>query len=257
MNELPCDLILFICSYVLKNKDIINLLSVNNSFHHLTSKYHFDSVPVLYDYIHTLPYKNAIKNIIINSWRDVKHLHNITHLTLAVCFLETNVNLSASIQELTFGRFFDDNVPVLPPFLKKLTFGSDFNKYIYNNVLPDTLTHLTFGKSYNKPLGLKSLPKSLTFLKFDRSFNQQIEKGVLPDSITHLSLGMCYNKPLEEGVLPLSLTYLDLGMSYSLKENLYLPPSITHIRCAPSYKEIVTLYNTLPPNCSIIVSISL
>ncbi|ADO67034.1 hypothetical protein crov001 [Cafeteria roenbergensis virus] len=61
-------------------------------------------------------------------------------------------------------------------------------------VLPKSLTHLTFGTNFNQKIEENVLPKSLTHLTFGGDYNQKIEENVLPKSLTHLTFGFYYSE---------------------------------------------------------------
>jgi hypothetical protein len=94
----------------------------------------------------------------------------------------------------------NETITWLPPNLKYLSFGENFNRPV--DVLPKSLTHLTFGNDFNQPVN--SLPTSLVYLKFGDNFNQPVDS--LPSSLTHLTLGSFFDKSTDN--LPDSIVEL-------------------------------------------------
>ena len=105
MQHLCQDIIFLICSYCIKNRDIVHLLSITEIFHTLKHNYVFDKELIPCERVKSLSYKNNIKNILI------KHIDAID-------------------QFLTITR---------------LVIGDNFNQVIKKGILPSTLKDLTFG----------------------------------------------------------------------------------------------------------------
>lgn len=138
--------------------------------------------------------------------------------------------LPASLETLTLGRHFNNELPILPSKLRKLFLGAKFNQ-VLRHPLPDTLQILSFGIHFNQmlpllPNGLKSLtmgykfnqelsaplPSSLVQLILKGDFNQILPDN-LPDQLEILSLGRFFNQKLPK--LPRTLQHLQLGSQFN------------------------------------------
>jgi hypothetical protein len=69
---------------------------------------------------------------------------------------------------------------ILPDTIEYLTLGNSFNQEI--NCIPANYKHLTLGKSFDKPIHI--IPEGVTHLIFGGNFNRQI-KGRIPSTVTH------------------------------------------------------------------------
>ncbi|EFA80566.1 hypothetical protein PPL_06505 [Heterostelium album PN500] len=103
----------------------------------------------------------------------------------------------------------------LPAKLKKLCFGSNFNRPIPAGLLPNTLEKLIFGDQFDKPFEPGVLPSSLRVLKFVvPSYKQSFQVGVLPQNLEVLVYSGHFSEMTEE-VLPTSLhTLLEVPTSW-------------------------------------------
>ena len=73
---------------------------------------------------------------------------------------------------------------VLPPSLKSLILGRDFNEaFLQGMPLPEELQELTFGEKFQQPLTGFSLPSNLRSLTFGPDYNQSLEGVIFPNSI--------------------------------------------------------------------------
>ena len=144
---------------------------------------------------------------------------------------ETN---ETKIDEIYFGKYFNQDISLLPQYITKITFhnlskfnkcidflprelnnlslGYDFNQRIDN--LPYKLTHLKLGNKFNQPID--NLPNKLTYLDLGWDFNQQINN--LPDSIIHLTLSRYFNQCLD--FLPKELNRLTVVFHFDKPLNL-------------------------------------
>lgn len=81
-------------------------------------------------------------------------------------YFTDNISQFKRLVKLRFGCNFDLPLPQLPPTLKCLQLGFNFNQPITRNILPDALETLKFGNRFNQPLdgilpsGLKALSLS-------------------------------------------------------------------------------------------------
>ena len=104
-----------------------------------------------------------------------------------------NMINDTKIDEIYFGINFNQDISLLPSFIKKIDFDywSKFNHKI--DFLPKSLTHLKLGYYFNQ--SLNNLPKGLTHLTLGYWFNQPIDN--LPEGLTHLTLPKYYKHPLD------------------------------------------------------------
>eukprot|EP01133_Synstelium_polycarpum_P013389 gene13389-15754_t len=157
--------------------------------------------------------------------------HGLTHLVLDSSFDQPLVNgslvdtlhslkfgyyynqpigtfvLPESLRRLKFGDKFNKHVH-LPPYLMKLTFGTEYDQDIVPGSFPDSLTYLKFGSQFQKDIPQCGLPASLKRLEFGAEFNRPILRGVLPATLTHLGFGVCFRQMITPGVLPATLKEL-------------------------------------------------
>ena len=104
----------------------------------------------------------------------------------------------------------------LPPRLRKLRFGEEFNQSVADLELPSTLEWLGFGDKFNQPVeGVLRLPMRLQQLHFGSgnntdTFNQPLTNMQWPSSLQSLFLPMSLDLPLEglPRLLPPSLRAL-------------------------------------------------
>ena len=136
-----------------------------------------------------------------------------------------NMTNDVKIDEIKFGEFFNQDIYLLPPYIKKIEFHwhSRFDHQL--DFLPKSLTHLKLGPNFNMPLD--NLPEGLTHLELGPYFNIELER--LPESLTYLDLGHCFNQALCK--LPDSLINLTIG---------------TH------YNHYIHQLKSIPPNCKIV-----
>jgi hypothetical protein len=120
------------------------------------------------------------------------------------------------VTDLTFGSDFDEKLiqNVLPKHSHRLQFGHNFNQPISQGVLPETLVYLSFGPCYNMPLCPGAFPDTLKGILFGHNFNQPIPLETLPRTLKSLAFGDSFNHPFEQGVLQESLQSLRLGKFY-------------------------------------------
>jgi len=97
--------------------------------------------------------------------------------------------ISRSIWYDKFVNVMIDNLIILPLFVRKLTFGTQFNQSI-KDCIPFDVTHLTFGYCFNQPI-----------------------KDCIPFGVTHLIFGSCFNKPINNCIPP-SVKYLEFKGKY-------------------------------------------
>lgn len=99
----------------------------------------------------------------------------------------------------------------LPPSVKFLTLGNDFNQDIspldFCNV-----EVLKFGKSFNQDVSDLKLSQTLRLLSFSGKFNKSLEKLILPESLEVLILLGDFNSNLPK--LPQKLHTLLLGKAF-------------------------------------------
>jgi len=140
-----------------------------------------------------------------------------------------------NVEEIIFGKYFNNSVRNLPKNLKKLIFERQFNNDVDN--LPNGLIELEFSEEFNQPID--NLPKSLKILRLGEDFDQPID--FLPPELKYLSIGWSFDQKLDN--LPNKLRTLklscDLG-KFSTIDNL--PDSIEKLKI-PFYTKKI---NKLP-----------
>lgn len=113
----------------------------------------------------------------------------------------------------------------LPPNLKKLQFGQEYNKIIKRNILPESLEELIFGHDFNQLLDEHIFPLNIIKLTFGYNFNHFVKRNVLPNNLEKLKFGNTYNKMLYIGVLPQSLKIIEFGSNYNKPINKNVLPN--------------------------------
>lgn len=153
-----------------------------------------------------LTIKNGSINIMHIDLPHITSLTNITHLTL-LCFTNNPINFNdfPKLTHLILGSEYTYqldklNLPLLTnfsynqnkivnmsnlPSLKRLTYGSEFNKRI-KTPLPRTITRIVFGPNFNHPIE-NILPQKLENLTLGIRFSYQII-GVIPPSVSNLNI---------------------------------------------------------------------
>lgn len=138
--------------------------------------------------------------------------------------------------ELTLNKYFH-KVIILPPNVRKITFGNSFNKFIISNRV---LEELKFGNEFNRCLELNINMRKLTF---GHEFVQDL---LLNAKMEVLVFGLNFNKPikLNRRLKSLLLDYEfnhDLFSSKKLLAlSLYSENFTAHIEL-PKYLKILTL----------------
>eukprot|EP00435_Cladocopium_sp_Y103_P027448 s602_g6.t1 len=143
------------------------------------------------------------------------------------------IDLPRKLQHLNFGDGFNQPLSQcvfdanLPPGLRSLILGKDFNQCLDDIKLPQGLETLTFGRSYNQSLQNVHLPEGLQRLTFGYYMNQNLDEVVLPTGLQALVFGYSFNKTLENVTLPVGLQVLTFGyfFNHSL-ENVQLPSNL-------------------------------
>ena len=153
---------------------------------------------------------------------------------------ETN---ETKIDEIYFGKYFNQDISLLPQYITKIFFDehSHFNKQI--NFLPNSLTHLQLGDYFNQQID--NLPYKLTHLKLGDFFNQPLDN--LPEELTHLELDCSWFYSIDN--LPDSLTHLKLGHFFNQWINR-LPKNLIELTLSKMYRRPLNL-NSVPKNCLI------
>ena len=107
------------------------------------------------------------------------------------------------IEEIIFGDDYNV-VPNIPNFVKKITFGKNFNSCV--DSLPEGIEEIEFGIRFNQPID--KLPKSLLVLRLGPDFDQSVDN--LPENLEKLYFShSClakFNRPMDN--LPTNLKVL-------------------------------------------------
>jgi len=260
MLGIPLELWTIVIDYVKKDRNVINIGSVNQYLYYLTLSWkQFIVTETNYEIF--FPVKTPFCRIQFNDNfnMDLDKLCIPCELSsLSVVDLLKSVNSDEfidlqkklqlqlfpdSLTHLTFGYRFNQKIEKLPDgvSLNQKTgtksqfsdFASDPSALVHSGV-----THLKFGYHFNQKI--EKLPDDLTHLTFGREFNQEIEK--LPDGLTHLTFGREFNQEIEK--LPDGLTHLEFGHYFNQKIEK-LPDGLTHLTFGEYYDQKV---KTWPDN---------
>ena len=140
--------------------------------------------------------------------------------------------LPPNVKKLIFGIEFDLSIAniILPRHLTHITFGFSFDQQIDHIVFPIHLTHMLFGYSFNRPIEDVIFPNQLTDITFGHSFNRPIDKIGSLRNLTNITFGWSYNQRIQKKVLHEGLTHLtlDFDFKYNIGKGV-LPNSLTHL----------------------------
>ncbi len=129
-----------------------------------------------------------------------------------------------NIEEIIFGDEYNV-VPNIPNFIKKITFGKNFNSNV--DSLPEGIQEIEFGIRFNQPIN--KLPKSLLVLKLGPDFDQSVDN--LPENLEKLYFShSClakFNRPMDN--LPKNLKVLRTAFLFDHNIEKF-PDSIEEMR---------------------------
>jgi len=138
------------------------------------------------------------------------------------------------IEEIIFGDEYNV-VPNIPNFVKKITFGKNFNSNV--DSLPEGLLEIEFGIRFNQPID--KLPKSLLVLRLGPDFDQSVDN--LPENLEKLYFShSClakFNRPMDN--LPKNLKVLRTAFLFDHNIEKF-PDSIEEMRL--NYKFAQKIY---------------
>lgn len=134
------------------------------------------------------------------------------------------------VEELELSDNFNDIIKYIPPGIKKLKFGSSFNKKIKQNVIPDTVEEIEFGYSYNYTMS--KYPSNLKVLIFGRNFSSNLTN--LPSELMRLELGEKFQAKLTN--LPEKLKIIKFNELGEFKDDLKLPENLEILCLSSNYK---------------------
>jgi hypothetical protein len=185
--------------------------------------------------------KNTLPSSLKKLYMPLDYRCKINELPASLIIFHTGNNsiekiLPPSLQELNLNNNIILQENDLPPNLKKIKLGDNYDKRIKRNILPESLEELTFGYSFNQPLDEHILPKNIKKLIFGYEFNHFIKRNVLPNKLEELKFGFAYNKTLYAGVLPCTLKIIEFGCMYNklIGENI-LPPYLKSLLFGNNY----------------------
>nr|QFG73740.1 MAG: FNIPrepeat containing protein [Megaviridae environmental sample] len=173
---------------------------------------------------------------------------SLRKLILGREFNQPLINPLPNLIELVFGSHYNYDIPinVLPQTLQKVSFGDTFNQNI--SVIPAFVTHLSLGWMFNQPLTWNTVPP-LVRLELSVEFNQEIPPHVLPKTLKRLILGRDFNHPLHVHSLPENLEYLEFGYSgvfnHPIAPNVF-PKSLLKLVMCDNFNH--SLSGVLPEN---------
>ena len=198
-----------------------------HSITHLKIPYVKSALP---PHLHTLEISNSCESL-CNLPPSLQVLHLLdrsrTQFTTGIPPKPFEIQLPASLTQVTFWRTYNQPLCKLPSTLTHLNLPGEFNQPI--DSLPLALTHLTVGDKFDQPVD--HLPASLTHLTVGDEFNQSVDH--LPASLAHLTFGHRFNQPVDH--LPSRLRSLYFGSQF--KQPLRNLPQLTRL----SFKEQVKL----------------
>ncbi len=200
--------------------ELDQIIKLSNSLREL-------DLELLRDSNNSLFVPSTVRSITLSQYFNKKISFDVSQNKLNELIFGRNFNqeyfdLPKGLIKLKFGWLFDQKIKpdILPTSLLELVFiGGLFNQMIDPGIFPLGLTKLTFGSQFNQQLFIGSLPPNLIELKFTKysHFDQILAPKVLPDTLKKLEFGYdsFFNKDLEPGVLPQSLTDLVLSSLYN------------------------------------------
>lgn len=174
----------------------------------------------------------------------IEFFHGIVKLSSVDCILVLTPMIFKNLKCVVFDKNFNSDIHGLPHGITHLTFGTYFDKPIYDlvhrvSLIPHTVTHLTFGDRFNQPI--KGLPKSVICLVFGHDFNGPVD-GLLPTGLKKLVFDSKFNYPIDN--LPSELEELTLGNFYTGQLN-NLPKKLICFTMI-SISRLSTNLNSLP-----------
>lgn len=108
------------------------------------------------------------------------------------------VGWPATLQHIVLPTFFNDEIPQLPPGLRSMEFGDDYDSPLPDAPLPAMLQRLTFGREYNQEIPDFRFPETLRSLTFGYFFDKPLPDFPLPANLQTLTLGISYSWPVPE-----------------------------------------------------------
>lgn len=140
------------------------------------------------------------------------------------------------IEEIIFGEEYNV-VPNIPNFIKKITFGKNFNCSV--DSLPEGIEEIEFGIRFNQPID--KLPKSLLVLKLGPDFDQSVDN--LPENLEKLYFShSClakFNRPMDN--LPRNLKVLRTAFLFDHNIDKF-PDSIEELRLNYKFAQKIHKY---------------
>ena len=113
-------------------------------------------------------------------------IYNMANCNISIFLRNQSINLK-NLEYLEFTNDFNYSIKgILPPKLKTLIFGSEFNLFFEKDDLPNTLISLTLGKNYSHML--INLPTSLTKLELV-TCNENVFRTIQPSVKTLIVYG--------------------------------------------------------------------
>jgi len=151
--------------------------------------------------------------------------YKITGKTLELNSIFSNkIPKKRNIEEIIFGDEYND-IPNIPNFVKKITFGKKFNSSV--DSLPEGIEEIEFGIRFNQPID--NLPKSLLVLRLGPDFDQSVDN--LPENLEKLYFShSClakFNRPMDN--LPRNLKVLRTAFLFDHNIEKF-PDSIEEMR---------------------------
>ncbi|EFA85099.1 hypothetical protein PPL_02096 [Heterostelium album PN500] len=146
--------------------------------------------------------------------------------------------IPSTVTKLHMGRNFKLTAQslrdVLPPGLKILKTGHDYNHIIEPGDLPESLERLELGYFFSQPLKVGSIPKNVKHVLLVNITNETLSPGVLPDGLETLEMRTVLLKGnvfIEPGWIPNSVQNLIMGDTDSIKYDAQsLPTSLYYLK---------------------------
>lgn len=94
--------------------------------------------------------------------------------------------ISADTQKISWEAKFPIGSGYIPPSVKSITLGYEYNYELKIGDIPYGVTHFDSGNRFNHPLPPGCIPDTVTHLVLGMGFNQEMQVGCIPDSVTNI-----------------------------------------------------------------------
>lgn len=143
-----------------------------------------------------------------------------------------------------FINIYTDYICVFPKYIKYLTFSSEFDDDIEDEI-PETVTHLTFLGYFKYSKG-SIIPSSVTHLFFQRGFMYNHIRGlasgfnpkvanIIPSTVKYLEFGDEFNQDLKFMIIPNSVNIMKFGRHFNQNIKNLISSSVTQLTLPKKY----------------------